>query len=644
LKHRGEYWCYSTGFWKEGRCFGVLHSTNLINWRELAGAMEPLPGGATCYWAPEVTYDNGRFYMYYSVGNEEFMEIRVAVAEDPAGPFIDSGRRLTTEQFAIDPHVFQNADGARYMFYATDFLEHTHIGTGTVMDRMIDLFTLAGRPRPVTRARFDWQVYDPHRIEKGGVRWHTVEGPFVLARKGLYYQMFSGGNWKNMTYGVSYAVTDDLETEAEWEQASDGELVLPILRTIRGSVLGPGHNSVVRGPDNQELFCVYHRWDEQSQARVLCIDRQDWEGDRLIVLGPSTSPQPAPLQPAVSGFDGGAWERTEGAWSAEGSALQTTASGYAEAQCKVDVSCFVAEVSLRSLSSKNGLIGASVIADGGDALRFAIVVSERKALLSRRTDMETEERGFDLPDEFAADEYHLLRIEVDGSFASISLDGATVRWSGRVDARAAGVALFAREAGGAFAGFALTAGWQDLFVREGLDAAETGWEITEGEPRWSIKDGRLCYLMEGDQAKGESEPGVIAKGEAFESYELIVNARLVDYSGKGGYGFYPAMGADGSGPLYTVERASDGWSLLRYDPSLTLSVQMPADFDPFSFQQFRFRKERGRLSVSLRAHMIDEIDISTGAARPGIYSRSAALEIDMVRVTAITDKIRGETG
>src|SRR4051812_12446797 len=93
LKFRGEYWGYCTGFWDDSRCFGVLHSCDLVNWRLLPGAMEPLPIGATCYWAPEVTYDNGRFLMYYSVGNEERMQIRLAVAENPSGPFIDSGHR-----------------------------------------------------------------------------------------------------------------------------------------------------------------------------------------------------------------------------------------------------------------------------------------------------------------------------------------------------------------------------------------------------------------------------------------------------------------------------------------------------------------------------------------------------------------------
>lgn len=133
LKFRGEYWGYCTGLWTDsrtdGRCFGVIRSRDLVHWEPMSGAMEPLPGGHTCYWAPEVTYDNGRFYLYYSVGNEEQMEIRVAVSEHPAGPFVDSGRRLTPEPFAIDAHVFLDDDGSRHLFYATDFLGREGMGS-----------------------------------------------------------------------------------------------------------------------------------------------------------------------------------------------------------------------------------------------------------------------------------------------------------------------------------------------------------------------------------------------------------------------------------------------------------------------------------------------------------------------------------
>ena len=76
---------------------------------------------------------------------------------------------------------------------------------------------------------------------------------------------------------------------------------LPILRTT-GEVVGPGHNSVVRGPDNRQLWCVYHRWSPDTSARILAIDPLDWEGKRMRVAGPSTTPQPAPQLPTVAAF------------------------------------------------------------------------------------------------------------------------------------------------------------------------------------------------------------------------------------------------------------------------------------------------------------------------------------------------------
>src|SRR5438552_6116965 len=93
LKHQSEYFAFSTGHAKDGRVFGILISNDLVRWREMPGAMEPLAVGIAAgelYWAPEVTYWNGTFCLYYSVGNETFMEIRVATSSEPAGPYVDA--------------------------------------------------------------------------------------------------------------------------------------------------------------------------------------------------------------------------------------------------------------------------------------------------------------------------------------------------------------------------------------------------------------------------------------------------------------------------------------------------------------------------------------------------------------------------
>jgi GH43 family beta-xylosidase len=301
LRHGGCYYAYSTGLYGAG-IFGVLSSIDLIKWTEVGHAM-PLPAKPEIhYWAPEVSYAAGTFYLYYSAGDETLMQIRLATSDRPDGGFTDAGVRLTLQDFAIDPHVFTDRDGKRYLFYATDFLDHTHIGTGTVVDEMLDWTTLAGKPRPVTRARFDWQIYDPNRQEKGGVRWHTVEGPAVIERKGLYFEMFSGGNWQDQSYGMSFAVTTDLASEKEWEQNADGDSVMPVIRTTP-EVVGPGHNSIVKGPNGRELYCVYHRWTDAG--RVMAIDRMDIVDRRLYVVGPTNDAEPAPHRPRFESLESG---------------------------------------------------------------------------------------------------------------------------------------------------------------------------------------------------------------------------------------------------------------------------------------------------------------------------------------------------
>jgi GH43 family beta-xylosidase len=577
LKHRGEYWAYCTGFWHDGRCFGILRSRDLVSWEPQAGAMQPLPGDHPCYWAPEVTYDvgDGRFYLYYSVGNEERMEIRAAVADHPAGPFADSGRRLTSEPFAIDAHVFAAADGTRWLFYATDFLEHSHIGTGTVRDRLLDPFTLAGDPRPVTLPRHDWHLYHPRRPEKGNVRWHTVEGPFVLERKGVLYQMLSGGNWQNPTYGVSYATARDVADPAEWAQAADGERVLPILRTVRGpagDVIGPGHNSVVRGPDNRELFCVYHRWSDGESARVMAIDRLDWAGERMLILGPTTTPQPAPSRPAAADL-------------ADPAVLLPTGSP-----------SFLVEVSVRTEG------GAGFSLRGADGSPFQVPLQSLHPVA-----------------------FHLLRLEVDGVRASLAVDGAP-RWRGRLPRPAAAVALAAERTAAEFSGFALTLGWEELFLEDG-DAAGLGWEVAGGEAR--VSGGRLRLL-----------PGAgivrIARGPAFAHSTLTVNARLDEEteSSVGGYRIFPA-GEEGS--QVALERPSGRWVLAVRDREGSRVLPLPEAYDPRIDQQLRFRRDGEKIDIAWEGLALGSAAAPAGSsshAGIALEAEGAAVSFEAVRLTA----------
>ena len=288
------YYAYGTDLDSSAdRVVPVMRSTNLVDWLPLGGALERLDlPTARDYWAPEVAFGGGRFYMYYTTGvGDEHHRLRVASADAPGGPFRDHGRTLTGDDpFTIDPHPFRDADGQWYLFYARDFLDGERVGTALVVDRLLDMETLEGSPRTVLRASADWQLFKRRREKYGGVHdWYTLEGPFVVHRDDRYYCFYSGGSWQESSYGVSYAASDSPLGPFE-EPDGDGPLVL---RSVPGRVIGPGHCSVVVGPDGCD-YLIYHAWGADRTARRMCVDRLEWTADGPRCAGPTWTPQPIP--------------------------------------------------------------------------------------------------------------------------------------------------------------------------------------------------------------------------------------------------------------------------------------------------------------------------------------------------------------
>lgn len=271
--------------------FKTLTSPDFVNWTPGPPALKRLPEHDGCtFWAPEVACHEGRHFMYYSVGRgDKGHHLRVAASSEPSGGYEDCGM-LSPEEcaFAIDASPYQHVDGTWWLFYATDLVEGERPGTVLVVDRLVTMTQLEGSPSLVARATSDWQRFEKDRAIYGGIHdWHTLEGPSVHFRNGKVWCLYSGGNWQNDTYGVDFVVAD--HPRGLWIN-STGERPRT-LRTLPGKVLGPGHNSVTKGPDGGTDYIVYHAWNPERTARLMRIDPLEWRESGPVCLGPTVERQ-----------------------------------------------------------------------------------------------------------------------------------------------------------------------------------------------------------------------------------------------------------------------------------------------------------------------------------------------------------------
>jgi GH43 family beta-xylosidase len=344
LRHNGEYYAYGTAG-GEGEGVQVLYSPDMVHWHPQPACLMD----SQHIWAPEVTYRDGVFYMYYSAGGAEGEghQLRVATSPTPLGPFVPRPNILTPDEpFSIDASPFQDDDGTWYLFYCKDFLEGERVGTGIVVDRLVQMDQLAGEARVVVRPHADWQIFQKDRFwyDKQWDAWYTVEGPFAVKRNGKVYLFFSGGAWKEQNYGLSWAVADHPLGPYELQTGEAPSL----LATVPDKIIGPGHACVATGPDAAKQFIVYHAWDPEHTGRTMRIDPLTWTPAGPACAGATLGSQPEPAQAAPL-----SWKADSGSWAfSPGRAVQTADSPQAAAHATLPAADFQGELWFRALHGR----------------------------------------------------------------------------------------------------------------------------------------------------------------------------------------------------------------------------------------------------------------------------------------------------
>ncbi len=230
---------------------------------------------------------------------------------------------------------------------------------------------------------------------------------------------------------------------------------------------------------------------------------------------------------------------------------------------------------------------------------------------------------------------------MDGALVSVALDAAEPQFDLVLPAPADAVALLSAGPAADFAGFALTAGWEQTFDTA-RSLAELGWTIAGGAgwevaansapaaSRWAIAEQTL-------QHPATTEPSIVTRGPALLSYEAVLNLRLLDADAMTGYAFYGAWTAATPGPRLELQRASAGWALAVADGATTARWPLPAAFDPALAQQFRLRKIGGEVWVAWEAEQLGVLTVAATPAQIAVQAGAGGVAIDLARATALPD-------
>ena len=258
-----------------GNNLPIKTSTDRVNFRN-AGAVwpngaswtTPYTAGGRSLWAPDISYRNGQYFLYYSASTFGSRRSAIFLATSPtggSGTWTHQGLIIETNDSsnynAIDPNLFVDPQGQWWLtfgsFWSGIKLIRLDAATGRRSTTDTVVRSLATRPSSVDGA---------------------IEAP-TLHRRGDFYYLFASFDrccqGAQSTYrimvGRSTSVTGPfVDRNGVAMTAGGGTQIL----AGHGSIHGPGHQAVLTDTGGDVL--VYHYYADDNSAR-LGINLLGWD-------------------------------------------------------------------------------------------------------------------------------------------------------------------------------------------------------------------------------------------------------------------------------------------------------------------------------------------------------------------------------
>jgi arabinan endo-1,5-alpha-L-arabinosidase len=281
----GVYYLFTTG----GE---IRRSTDLHAWKRSGRVFDKLPewisaeipGVKGGYWAPDISFYNGRYRLYYAVStfgkNDSAIGLATNKTLNPDSPeykWIDQGmvfRSHRGDDFnAIDPNSVTDKQGRQWLnfgsFWGGIKMRRIDPVTGKLAHEDETLYSLASRPHAPYASTLE-----------GPPTTDAIEAPFIV-RRGSFYYLFVSFDFCCHGAKSTYYVVVGRSKRVRGPYADKNGNAMTAgggTRLTTGTSLwkGPGHEAVLLQHGGPDLM-AFHAYDATTGKPWLQISTINWQ-------------------------------------------------------------------------------------------------------------------------------------------------------------------------------------------------------------------------------------------------------------------------------------------------------------------------------------------------------------------------------
>jgi arabinan endo-1,5-alpha-L-arabinosidase len=295
IKENNTYYVFATG-----RGISVLSSPDRKHWTQLAPvfdkapawAVEAIPSFRNHIWAPDITYHNGQYYLYYAVSafgkNTSCIGVATNKTLDSSSKdfkWIDHGKVIQSVPGrdmwnAIDPNLIFDDNHEPWLNFGSFWngMKLVKLDQSLLKPAVPETwYTIAARTRSSIL---------PDSVAGDA----AIEAPFIFKHGKFYYLFVSfdyccrgeKSTYKMMVGRSEKVIGPYIDRDGVPMNLGGGSLV----KEGDKKWLGLGHNAVATF--NGEDFLIYHAYDAADRGRAkLQIEKIEWRNDWPTVARPT---------------------------------------------------------------------------------------------------------------------------------------------------------------------------------------------------------------------------------------------------------------------------------------------------------------------------------------------------------------------